>query len=223
MCMTSYLTRSYLVVPVRQWAKKFWTHCNLAKFASDMPARRELQQSKRDQTIVQAIIFVTLSGMNFLFSESWSSSRSTIIQIKQFHGKCQNLQKSPIHFFCANSYRFRYIHFFNFLPSKVGLVNNVQCSQLRHSMAIVKISKCLTFCDISYRLSDVNILNFQLRKVGQCQREKCSLALFDDKWQNQQITPTCSNCWKLLHLYKLHFLNFDIQKLGQGHVVQLSQ
>ena len=59
-----------------------------------------------------------------------------------FDAKYKNLQMSPTNL-CTSYFHFRDITILKFLPQKVGQGHGVQFSQLHHSMANVKIYKCL--------------------------------------------------------------------------------
>ena len=86
---------------------------------------------------------LTVSDIYYFYilpSKSRSRSCSTIFTMTQFDGKCQNLQKIPVHF-CANSYRFRGIEIKNKYLQKVGQGHGEQFLQLVHSMTNVKIYK----------------------------------------------------------------------------------
>ena len=70
-------------------------------------------------------------------------SRNVIFVFAPFDDVCQDLQMYPSHF-SAGSYRFRDIKILHFYTKKVGQDHEVPFSQLHHSMANVKIYKCLS-------------------------------------------------------------------------------
>ena len=77
-----------------------------------------------------------------------------------FNGKCQNLQKTPTHFW-ASTYHFKDNNILNNWPRQVGQDHRVQFSQWHHSMENFKIYK--TFWDIfTLALTVSEILNLKI-------------------------------------------------------------
>ena len=81
--------------------------------------RWQMSKSTKDSyTFLHQLLPIQRYNKFFLPSQSRSRSRSTIFAMTPFDGKCQNL-KCLHTFFCASSYRFRYIQILNFLPPKI--------------------------------------------------------------------------------------------------------
>ena len=130
--------------------------------------------------------FRAINELRIWPSKSKSMSRGIILAMTPFHGKYQNLQKPPVHF-CAISYRFRDIKMYLFNFKKVGQDHGVQFSQLHHSMAKVKIYKCLPYI-FALDLTVFTYQNFKFRTSKKYVNVmKCNFCNYTIRWQ---MSPT---------------------------------
>ena len=98
----------------------------------------------------------------FLPPKSRSRSQSAILAMTPFHGKCENLQMSLLHFY-ARSYHFSDIKCLSFYLQKVGQGHRVQFSRL-HLPSNGGCAKIL--------LRDFDILSeYQKCKIVRCRKQ----------------------------------------------------
>ena len=110
--------------------------------------------------------FRYINILNFLHKQNMSQSRSVILSVVKFDGKCKNIQMSPTHF-SDSSYSFGDIFFFNLYFQKVGRSNGMQFFKLNRSVANIKIYKCLEHIfALALTVSEIYTFNiFSLRDL----------------------------------------------------------